>query len=64
LPDAPVTKFTMVLNGGKRGLLQNGQNLCQAKAPANARFIAQSNETAVAHPKLSVKCKPKKGKRK
>jgi hypothetical protein len=64
LPDAPVSKFTMVLDGGKRGLLQNGQNLCEAKAAANARFVAQSNETAVTHPKLTVRCKAKKGKRK
>lgn len=64
LPDAPVTKFTMVLDGGKRGLLQNGEDLCRAKPRANARFVAQNNETAVGHPKLTVKCTGKKGGRK
>jgi hypothetical protein len=57
LPDAPVTKFVLTLPGGKRGLLQNGADLCRAKPRANARFVAQSNETAVAHPRLAVKCK-------
>jgi hypothetical protein len=56
LPDAAVTKFVLTLPGGKRGLLQNGDDLCQVKSPANARFVAQSNETAVGHPKLTVKC--------
>ena len=59
LPDAPVSKFTMTLPGGKRGLLANGENLCGRTRRANARFVAQSNETAVGHPKLLVKCKKK-----
>jgi hypothetical protein len=56
LPDAPVQKFTMRLPGGRRSLLANGENLCGRSRRANARFVAQSNETAVAHPKLLVKC--------
>jgi hypothetical protein len=56
LPDAPVTKFTMSLRGGKRGLLENGESLCAKPQRANARFIAQSNETAIGHPTLKVKC--------
>jgi hypothetical protein len=63
LPDAPVTKFVMTLLGGKRGLLQNGEDLCRHKSRANARFIAQNNETFVAHPKLTAKCNGKKGSR-
>jgi hypothetical protein len=62
LPDAPVTKFVLTMPGGKRGLLQNGQDLCRAKPRANARFVAQSNATFVAHAKLTVKCKKKKEK--
>ncbi len=65
LPDAPVTKFVLTLPGGKLGLVQNGESLCARTQRANARFVAQSNETAVGHPKLIVKCKKKKkGKRK
>lgn len=57
LPDAPVTRFAMTLLGGRRGLLQSGEDLCRAKLRANARFIAQSNETFIAHPKLKAKCR-------
>ena len=60
LPDAPVTKFVMTLPGGRRGLLQNGEDLCRAKPRANARFVAQSNETAVLHPQLRTKCKKRR----
>jgi hypothetical protein len=56
LPDAPVTKFTLTLPGGKRGLLVNAEDLCAAPQRANARFIAQNNETEVLHPRLAVKC--------
>ena len=61
LPDAPVSKFTLIMPGGKRGLLANGENLCGRTRRANARFVAQSNETDVGHPKLLVKCGKKKG---
>jgi hypothetical protein len=73
LPDAPVTSFTLTLPGGKRGLLQNGSDLCSAKGAAaqrprqgraaNGRFVAQSNATAVLRPELAVKCKHPKPKR-
>lgn len=46
LPDAPVTKFTMSLPGGKRGLLVNSEDVCAA-APAQARFIGQNNASQV-----------------
>jgi hypothetical protein len=64
LPDAPVTRFTMALWGGKHGLLQNGEDLCRARPRANARFVAQSNETAIGHPRLAVRCGRGKGVRK
>lgn len=56
LPDAAVSKFVLTLPGGKHGLLQNGEDLCVARKRANARFVAQSNATAIGHPKLTVKC--------
>jgi hypothetical protein len=65
LPDAPVTSFTMTLFGGKRGLITNAGNPCRSTRRGNARFIAQSNLTAITHPPLKAKCKGgKKGKRK
>jgi len=66
LPDAPVTRFTMWLAGGKHGLLQNERNLCSSPQSATGRFIAHDNDTAVLHPRLDIDCAKahkRKGKR-
>jgi hypothetical protein len=52
LPDAPVSKFVMSLDGGKRGLLANEQNVCNATETATARFTAQDGSGWVSHPRL------------
>ena len=57
LPDAPVTSFTMTLFGGKRGLITNAGNPCHDRRRANARYIAQSNLTAITRPPLKAKCR-------
>jgi hypothetical protein len=57
LPDAPVSKFTMTLRGGKRGLLVNSDDACKAP-PATARMVGQNNLGIVLHPALvNPKCK-------
>ncbi len=43
LPDAPASKFTLILFGGKRGLLVNSANVCTAPATASVRFVGQNN---------------------
>ena len=60
LPDAPVTKFTMKLFGGKRGLLVNAGNLCAEAQYASARFIAHNNATEATRPRIGVNCKKKR----
>jgi hypothetical protein len=62
LPDQPVDTFTMVLYGGKRGLLQNSADICQRPPVASVKAIAQNNTGAVFTTKLEGKCKGKKGK--
>jgi hypothetical protein len=42
VPDAPVTKFTMNLFGGKRGLIENSDDLCRKKRVAKVRLAAQN----------------------
>ena len=42
VPDAPVTRFTMNLFGGKRGLIENSANLCRRKPVAKVRLTAQN----------------------
>jgi hypothetical protein len=51
LPDAPVTKFVMNLDGGKRGLLVNSDDVCRA-LPAKARMIGHNNRGVVLRPRL------------
>jgi hypothetical protein len=63
LPDAPATKFTLTLQGGKKGLLENSANLCAEPSYAKARFIAQDNSTEAMNVKMANDCKAK-GKRK
>ena len=32
IPDAPVSKFVLTMNAGKRGVLVNAENLCKRQA--------------------------------
>jgi hypothetical protein len=57
LPDAGVTKFTMHLLGGKRGILQNATDLCTDPQVAQARFVGQDNGVESLNVPLQVKCK-------
>lgn len=56
LPDAPVSSFTMSLQGGRRGLLVNAENLCAAPQRATARFVAHNNKTEALRPRLGMRC--------
>ncbi len=43
LPDEPVDRFVMVLNGGKRGLLTNSSNICASPPEATVKALGQTN---------------------
>jgi hypothetical protein len=60
LPDAPIDRFVMTLNGGKRGLLVNSANVCQTPPVASVKALAQNNIGAVFTTKLRGQCKKKK----
>ncbi|HEX4670283.1 MAG TPA: hypothetical protein VH275_09975 [Solirubrobacterales bacterium] len=65
VPDAPVTKFTLSLPAGKKGLLENSTNICKGEHKANAEFTAQNGKVLVLKPELQAKCpKARKGKHK
>jgi len=59
VPDAPVSEFTIELEGGKKGLFVNSTNLCAKVNRATARFSAQNGSVAALHPAMQVKCKKK-----
>jgi hypothetical protein len=66
VPDVPVSKFTLTLRGGPKGLLVNSQNLCpkhrrgkgKHKPPLRvlARFKAQNGKKANMRPRLRTPC--------
>jgi hypothetical protein len=64
VPDAPVSKFVLEMQGGKKGLLVNSTNLCKAKNHAISEFTGQNGKLHNTNPVLSAKCggKGKKGK--
>ncbi len=59
VPDAPVSHFTLSLDGGHRGLLENSTNLCSQPLHAIAAITAQNGRTANQNPVLGIPCGPK-----
>jgi hypothetical protein len=64
VPDAPVTKFTLNLAGGKKGLLQNETSLCGPKKPkAEVRMTGQNGAEVTSKVELGAACHSKGSKR-
>lgn len=60
VPDAPVSRFVLEMEGGKKGLLTNSENLCKiskAKREATVRVIGQNNMRADQFPVVQNQCK-------
>jgi uncharacterized repeat protein (TIGR01451 family) len=65
VPDAPVSKFVLSMQGGKRGLLVNSENICKKPQLALASFVGQNGKTYETNPIIANSCKGgKKSKRK
>lgn len=57
VPDVPVSKFTLIVRGGKRrGLLVNSTSLCARKYRVVAKFKGQNGKKANQRPKLRTPC--------
>jgi hypothetical protein len=56
VPDAPVTKFTVNLYGGKKGLIENHVDLCGAKHRAKLIFSAQNGLVENSSPVIDTPC--------
>ncbi len=59
VPDAPVSRFTLEMQGGAKGLLVNSTNLCAKVNRALARFTGQNGKRFEAKPALKTSCKKK-----
>ena len=56
VPDVPVSKFTMTLPGGKRGLLVSSRDLCQAPVEGFVRLKAHNGRKRNSQPILRTPC--------
>jgi hypothetical protein len=55
-PDAPVSKFTIKLAGGKKGLLENSENLCARTQRAGLKLIGQNGRLHKVQPVVKTSC--------
>jgi hypothetical protein len=59
VPDAPVSRFTLSMQGGKKGLLVNSENLCSsgAKTHATVDLTAQNGKVYDTTPAVGNSCR-------
>jgi hypothetical protein len=66
VPDAPVSKFTLSMQGGKKGLLVNSEDICKKPQKATVHLTAQNGKVDNFNPLIANGCKKsgkgKKGK--
>ncbi|HXF32274.1 MAG TPA: hypothetical protein VN522_12205 [Solirubrobacterales bacterium] len=60
IPDLPVSKFVLVLPGGKHGLLQASTNLCAKPVKGIIRLKGQNGKKANRHVRIKTPCGHKK----
>jgi hypothetical protein len=60
VPDAPVSKFVLTMQGGKKGLLVNNTELCKTTPRAEAVFEGQNGKASIATPIVKADCGKKK----
>jgi hypothetical protein len=63
LPDAPIERFTMLLRGGKHGLLTNSVNVCVHPPVASVKALGQNDKGSVFTSVLRGRCPGKRGRR-
>jgi hypothetical protein len=63
IPDAPVSKFVLEMQGGKKSLLVNSRNICNSDSRATVEMEGQNGKLHNFRPQLKNSCpKKKKGK--
>ena len=60
VPDAPVTKFVLRMQGGKKGLLVNSTNICRGTHRATVRIVGQNSKRADQNPELRAECRKRR----
>ncbi len=57
LPDAPLTKVVVNMEGGKKGLIVNSTNLCRGKHRANAPMVGHNGKRNTIKPVVQASCR-------
>lgn len=57
IPDAPVSTFTLQMQGGRKSLLVNSRNLCKTQSRAQVRLTGQNAKTSMTRPVMKTSCK-------
>jgi hypothetical protein len=61
VPDAPVSKFVIEMQGGKKkGLLENSEDICRNLKKATVKFVAQNGKVSQTKEPIQTSCKGKK----
>ncbi len=56
VPDAPVSKFVLEMQGGKKGLLVNSEDICRKTQKASVSFTAQNGDALSLTPTIKNSC--------
>lgn len=62
VPDAPITKAVVTLQGGRKGLFQNSTNICKGTFRATLKLDGQNGKTHDTRPLMRADCNKKKKK--
>lgn len=60
VPDAPITKVIVDMQGGKKGLIVNSTNLCASTNRANVQLDAQNGKRIQIRPVMQASCGKKR----
>jgi hypothetical protein len=59
VPDAAFSSFKLEMEGGKRGLIVNSEDLCSRPQRASVKIVAQNGREVITHPLIANDCKGK-----
>lgn len=60
VPDAPISKVVVQMQGGKKGLIVNSRDLCARKSRADVRMTGQNGRRSHIRPVVKPSCKTKR----
>jgi hypothetical protein len=56
VPDAAFSSFKLEMEGGKRGLIVNSEDLCSRPQRASVKIVAQNGREVITHPLIANDC--------